>query len=103
MNTAILDKDISGLLNLDKYPEAERNKVLEDIGQVVLDATLLRVMNEMPKDKQLAFEHYLETNPEPEALFYHIVNHHQRFSEILDEEIAAFKEETVAVLDGQSV
>lgn len=96
----LLTKDISELIGLNELKEEEQVMLLSSIGATIMDAVIMRLSAELSAEKQEALEQYLDTDPEPEVLLDHLSKHYQSFNQILNEEIAAFKEETLTVLGG---
>lgn len=98
MNTTTLQKDISKLVGLDSLTPAEQEAFLSEVGEVVLESALLRLVAGLTEEQGLALDHYLEDEPGVDVLMKHLVDHYPQFEEILKEEVVAFKEEVSAVL-----
>jgi len=94
----LLQKDISDMLGMNGLSETEQAVFQEKIGDAVMESALLRLVADLNADQEAALEQYLEEEPDPEELMRHLVEHHADFETILTEEIAAFKEEVLAVL-----
>lgn len=98
MPNQLLQQDITGTLGLNGLTDDEKIVFLSEIGDVVLESTLIRLAEDLSPDQELALEQFLDTEPEPDTLMNHLLQHHQNFEQILEEEIIAFKEEALAVL-----
>lgn len=98
MNQTVLQKDITKELGLDGLTDEEKVVFLNNIGDTVLEAALLRLVASLTADQQQALEQFLETEPEPEVLLQHLLEHHKDFESMLEAEIVAFKEEALTVL-----
>lgn len=98
MNLSLLQKDISDVLGLEALSEEERVVFLSNIGDVIMESALLRLVADLSPDQQAALEQFLESEPDGETLMKHLLEHHKAFESLLEEEIIAFKEDAVAVL-----
>ena len=98
MSDDVIQKDISEAVGLSGLSDDEKVVFLANIGDVVLDASFLRLVADLSEDQQEALQQFLETEPTPENLMKHLLEHHQQFETILEEEIAAFKEEALTVV-----
>lgn len=98
MHTSPLQQDMSQLLGLETLSEVEQAAFLAQVGELVIESALLRLVADLNSDQEAAINHYLETNPEPEVFMEYLVKHHATFEKILEEEVIAFREECVAVL-----
>jgi hypothetical protein len=96
----LLEKDISTTVGLGVLSEAEQETYIEQIGETILDAALLRLVVGLSDEQATALNYYLETEPPLEVLLQHLSEHYPDFEAILIEEIVAFKEETVALFGG---
>lgn len=94
----LLQKDITKVLGVDSLSDNEQAVFLAQIGDAVMESALLRLVADLNPDQETALEQYLEEEPEPEALMKHLLEHHASFETVLEEEIAAFKEEALEVL-----
>ncbi len=96
--TDILTKDLANIVGLDTLPEDEKIALIRDMGDVVMEAALLRFTAELSAKQMSALEHYLETEPDSDALLQHLLEHHPQFEKFLTEESAAFREEAVRIM-----
>ena len=101
MNYAILDKDLTDLLGIEELEPAEQEAFLAEVGEVVFEGALLRLVAGLSDEQGEALDHYLEDEPAPDLLVKHLVDHYPQFEEIMKEEIVAFKEEVIAVLPSE--
>jgi len=93
-----LNDNIADLIGLGGLSDDEKVAFLSEIGDVVLESAMLRLVGDLSEDQTEALDQFLETEPEPEVLMKHLFEHHKDFETILEEEIAALREETKAVL-----
>lgn len=96
--STLIQQDISSLVGLDTLSAEEQAHFLSDVGELIIESALLRLAADMTPDQEASMNHYLETNPEPDIFMNYLLQHHVTFEQILEEEIAAFKEECVAVV-----
>lgn len=90
--------DIAALIGLDGLSEGDQQTFLAEIGDVVFDAALLRLVAGLSDGQGLALDHYLEDEPSADVLMKHLVDHYPEFETILQEEMIALREEIVAVM-----
>lgn len=98
MNTATVQQDIHKILGLESLSGEEQAVFLADVGELIIESALLRLVADMSPDQEASINHYLETNPEPQVFMEHLLKHHASFATILEEEVTAFKEECIAVM-----
>lgn len=97
-NQTLLQQNIMNTLGLETLSDEEKLVFLEQVGDVVMEAALLRLIVGLDENQEAALEQYLETEPTGEVLFGHLIQHHKNFEMILEEEVLAFKEEALTVL-----
>lgn len=97
MSQNLLQQNIAPLLGIDKLSPDEQAVFLSDIGDLILESALLRLIADLTADQESSLNHYLETEPQPEVLMEYLFEHHKSFETILEEEIIAFKEEAIAI------
>jgi hypothetical protein len=85
------------LLGIDQLSPDEQAVFLSDIGDLVFESALLRLVADLTPDQESSLDHYLETEPQSEVLMEYLFTHHKGFEKILEEEIIAFKEEAIAI------
>lgn len=98
MELDILNKDISDLFGLEDAPQEEKEAMLAEIGDVILESSLLRLSTELNEEQSAALEHYLEANDDSETILKYLLTQHTEFQKIFEEEVLAFKEDAIAVL-----
>lgn len=97
----LLEKDISELIGINDAPAAERDDMLVRIGELILEAVILRVIADLSEENTAALEAYLQTDPEPEALLLKLEEFSPNIDTLFGEEVLAFKRECVAVMERQ--
>lgn len=95
----LLSKDISDLIGLESLPPDQQAAFLGQIGDTVMESALLRLIADLNEEQQAALDHYLETEPEPEAMMQHLLTHYPHFETFVEEEVTALKSEIIAVMD----
>jgi len=98
MPQTILKKDIIKTLGLDGLSDQEQASFLSNVGDIVLESSLLRLVESFDKQQEEALKYYMDTNPSSDVLMEHLLEHYKSFEIILEEEIIAFKEEALAIL-----
>lgn len=94
---SILEHDLAETVGIDVLEPAEQATFIAQIGETILDKALLRLVASLSDEQGSALAHYLEDAPPADVLMKHLFDQYPEFESILIEEIAAFKEETVAL------
>ncbi len=98
MQNVLSQEDMTKLLGLEALTEEEQAQFLAQVGELIIESAFLRLAAELTPDQEAALNHYLETDPEPTVFMEYLLTHHAAFEKMLEEEIASFKEECVAVM-----
>lgn len=102
MQPTILQQNIVRILGIDQLPLEEQAAFLAEIGDVVFQSSLLRLVSTLSDEQQTALEQYLDTEPEPDVLLQYLLETYSDFENILETVVTEFKEDAVAVLEKQS-
>jgi len=98
MSQNILQQNIASVLGIDTLSEEEQASFLGEVGDVIFETSLVRLCTDLSEDQQQALEEYLDTEPEPEVLLQHLLEHYKEFQTILEGVVVEFKEDALAVL-----
>lgn len=98
MSQTILEQNIIGTLGLETLSDQEKVAFLSQVGDVLIESVLLRLVADMTPEQEVSLGYYLETSPDSETLLTHLLEHYKDFELILQEEIIAFKEEAITSL-----
>ena len=98
MSTDILEKDLTSLFGIDALPPKERDEFLEDIGSLVLESTITRLMTEMDEANQEKLAKLVTNSKSPEKALEDLEKAYPEISKIFEEEVISFKEEAIAVM-----
>ena len=92
----ILQKNIIKDLELDTLPEKEQEEALLSIGRIIFQSVIIRVMNELDKAGKDEFEKILTEKPnDEEAIMSFLQSQLPNLNEIVNDEVAKFKQESV--------
>ena len=94
----VTEKDLNVLFGLDGLSAEEKADFLEDVGMTLVESAVLRFMVEAEEDEAKRFGELIEKENPDEDHFKSVLEAFPRFSEILEEETNAFREEALAVL-----
>ena len=100
-NDALLERDISEIIGISGLPDTEREDMLANIGTLVLESAMMRIVASMTDEESHAFEAFVAQDPNPEAMLNELHRIAQDFDEIITEETVAFKRECIAVMERQ--
>ena len=99
MHTSLLQENIITALGLDELSVEEQSAFLSEVGDVIFQTSLVRLVSELTEEQQQALEAYIDTEPEPDILLAHLLEHYESFKKILQEAVLEFKEDALAVLE----
>jgi hypothetical protein len=98
MSQHILQQNIEKVLGIDTLSVEEQAAFLAEVGDVIFETSLLRLVAGLDEAQQAALEQYLQSEPEPEVLLAHLLEHYKEFDAILEAAVIEFKEEALEVL-----
>ena len=98
MSTDILEKDLTSLFGIDAMPPKERDEFLEDIGSLVMESTITRLMIDMSEDEQEKVVEVVTESESPENILENLEKAYPQINQLFREEVTAFKEEAIAVM-----
>jgi hypothetical protein len=99
----ILQKNLTATFGLEGLSDEEQVAFLDELGTVVLETALVRLMASLDDDKVASLNYYLDTEPTPDALMEHLLTQYARFEELLTEAIVEVKEDAMVVLGDEEV
>jgi len=99
MSVSILKQNIAEVLGITHLSLEEQAAFLSEVGDVIFETSLIRLVSLLSETEQQALEQYLDTQPEPDVLLAHLLEHHSNFAAILDEVVIEFKEDALKVLE----
>lgn len=92
----ILKKNIIKDLGLDALPEKDQEEALLTVGKIIFQAVLIRVLQELTEKEKDQFEKLLtEKTDDEEAILSFLQAKIPHLNDIVNEEVAKFKRETV--------
>ncbi len=95
MNT--IQTDITKAIDLSFMTDLEKDEMIISIGDLIMEAALLRLLAELTDEQRESLDQFMETNPSSEILFKHLLEHHKSFAQIIEEEKNNFMEEASRV------
>jgi len=93
-----IKNNIANVLNIDNLPEADQEKILADIGSVIFQNVLMRVLEKMSEKDQNSFEKLLDQNGTQEEIFNFLNSKTKNLSEIIEEEATKFKDSATNIM-----
>ncbi len=91
-------QQIIELFNLESLPAEKQEQMLVQLGELVFQGAMTRVLADMEEDQQTAFEAKFSEDMSPEELMNMLQEAAPNFQEILREELVKIKEHADAVL-----
>ena len=99
MSVSLLKQNIAEVLGITHLSPDEQASFLSEVGDVIFETSLVRLASGFSDAERQALEQYLETEPEPDVLLAHLLEHYPSFKEILDEAVLEFKADALHVLE----
>ncbi len=96
-NLAILETNIGDIIGLNTLTEDEKVAMLRDLGDLVLESALTRLVADLSNEQVVALDQYSDNVTDTETLLKHLFEHYPNFENLLQEEIIAFKEEANSI------
>lgn len=94
----ILEENIAELFGFDEMTEEEKMEFLDGVGSVIMESAFLRFLATQEEEIVESFQKALENANEDEQSLETLMEQYPDFAQVLEEEVAAFKQEAVAVL-----
>lgn len=91
---------IEGSFDFSDYSAEEKESVIEETTGMIMESTMLRLLDESGEELQEKFGALIETNPTEEQMTTFVTENFPTFNEVLVDEIKIFKsmgEETAEV------
>ena len=88
---------IADVLGIGLLPPKEQEMFLNNVGELILETSLIRLVAELTTEEEIALAQYVETEPQPEVLIEHLLKHHSSFKNIFKQEVQIFTNEAKKV------
>lgn len=96
----LLGQDIVKDLGLDAMSPEKQEEILERIGSLIFQATLIRVLELMTDEEHDEFDEFFELNQgEPEKIFEYLETSVPNFGDILEQETEKFKKDGLDLIN----
>lgn len=96
---SFLKRNLITELGIDKLPADRQAKLLLKVGDVLYQAVISRVIEELSEEDREAFDRLLdEKKDDEEAVFNFLQSKLPNLDEIVNEEIAAFKKDSLETM-----
>ena len=86
-----LDQVIENSFDFSDYSEEEKAQVITDTSSMIMEATILRSLDEAGEEMQKKFGTFIETEPNENAMSDFIAENFPKFGETIVDEIKIFK------------
>ena len=83
MDNSLLQSDIAIALGINELTPEAQAAFLAEVGDVILETSLVRFSAILSEPQHIALQEYLETEPEPDVLLRHLLEHYEEFADIL--------------------
>lgn len=88
-----LDPDVTKAFGIDTMPAAEQNALFQQAGDVIIDASVGRLLIELSEDEVAEIEAVADKMDGDTELFSYLLHTYPRFATIVEEEISAVRAE----------
>lgn len=93
-----INSELAVLLGIDKMSDAEKDAFLERAGNIIIDASVGRLLLSLEPDQVAKIEAHVDAAPETEDIFEYFLKTYPDFQSIVEEEVAAFRADATEVL-----
>ncbi len=93
----LVQQNIAELLGVSSLSLYEQEVFLTNVGELILESAVIRLVIDLTDEEETALSHYLETEPQSEVLVEHLIEHHSAFKTILKQEAQIFTKEAKRV------
>lgn len=90
--------NIIALFGIDKMPEDKQEEAINQVGQLIFQSVLMRILPGMSEEDLNTYEKMLEDQVDPEKLFEFFIEKEPNFMQIVAEESEKFAKESEEVL-----
>jgi hypothetical protein len=87
------------LLRVDEMPEEQREIFLEEVGTVVIDSSVGRLLLTLEEAEVEKLQETLANLPEDQDIFAYLLTNYSNFEKIVEEEMNAFYKEAKRIVD----
>lgn len=94
-------QDLSHALGLDTLTNIERQDFLDDVGSVIIESAVLNFMLTLNDSEHAAVQNFVESVGSGEQVLEGLATRYPTFLEILETEIAHFRNEAAVVLESE--
>ncbi len=99
MKQTDLKTNLKQTFDLSTLSEEEQLVLANDVGELILESSLLRLMAELSEDQTSSLDHYLDSEPSSEELLEHLIEHYEVFPELVKEELQNFQKEALFIIN----
>jgi hypothetical protein len=93
-----LQRDLSKEFNLSMLSPEDQQKVMVDIGDIIFQRIILRILDELSEEDQVEFDRLLGDSANDDKV-YEFLKARMDFDTIVEEEIANFKKTSAEFLE----
>lgn len=86
-----LDEIVAQTFDFSGYPESEHQQLISETSEMLMEASLMKALEESDESTQDAFNAFVETEPDQENLMGYILKTFPNFQSLLIAEIQALK------------
>lgn len=91
-------KNLEDLFGTKEMSEAQRDDFMERVGNIVMEAAVLRLLASLKEEQIEELETHLVDESSPEVLLEYLLSNYPDFSGMIEEEINAFRSEAEEIL-----
>lgn len=91
------EETILNLMGIGQLSETQQSEVLEQFGNLIIEASIGQLLLQLPPERVLDLETYVENVSEEEDIFAYLLRTFPDFQSIVEKQITALKTEIEAV------
>jgi hypothetical protein len=90
-----INKKIIGILEIDELPIDQQKRAMEELGPIVYQEIMVRVLDKMNEEDRKGFEELIAKDPDPETMFAYLSEKVPDVEQIAEEEAEKLQKEIV--------
>lgn len=90
--TLTLHSIIEEMFDFSDYSAEDKNAIIEETASMVMESALLRILSESDEKAQEAFDQFIQTEPNEDAIISYIQDNFENFEDVIAEELKILKQ-----------
>lgn len=87
-----LDEIVEKTFDFSSYPTEEHQQMIQETSGMLMEASLMKTLEDSDESQQESFNSFVDTNPNQESMMKYILDNFPNFQTVLMQEIQNLKE-----------